>query len=97
MPLAAKGAVLAAATMLASPYLYLYDATLLAVPFLWLMNQGADRRLLALLWLAALLGVAQNWVLTQLPSPMPLVSLTLLWLCVRNALPRRATPALAAA
>lgn len=62
-----KGAVLAAATMLASPYLYIYDAVLLVVPVLWLASRGARPIILLLLCTLPLLTLAQSfWLATPI-------------------------------
>jgi len=81
-----KGAVLAPATLLISPYLYLYDAMILIVPFLWLLGVERRRWMLVLLWCVLLIGVGQNWGLNQLINPIPFVSISLLLLVARHAL-----------
>ena len=81
----ARAAILAAAAVLASPYLYVYDALLLVAPLLWLRSRGTNAAVLAALWclpfvsLAAIAGVA-------LPiNPMPLVAAALIVLILRAA------------
>lgn len=76
--LQAKIAVLVAASMLASPYLYVYDTVALIVPFFWLARQRGDPRLLALLWLTPVVSVAQNWGFNDTIDLMPLVAIGLL-------------------
>jgi len=56
----AKAAVLAAATMLASPYVYLYDALVLIPAFVWLVQRRAPIALVATLWLSPLLIIVQT-------------------------------------
>jgi len=74
----AKMAVLVAASMLISPYLYVYDTVALVVPFFWLATQRTDRRLLAVLWLIPVVSLAQNWGLNGTMDLMPLVAIGLL-------------------
>ena len=68
-----KTAVLIAATMLASPYLFLYDSVVLAVPFLWLAKQRTDPLLLGILWCLPIATIAQ---LISFPGPVNLNALT---------------------
>jgi Glycosyltransferase family 87 len=81
----ARAAILAAAAVLASPYLYVYDALLLVVPLLWLRGRGVNAVLLAVLWclpfvsLAAIVGGALPF------NPMPLVAAALIPLILRAA------------
>lgn len=58
-PWGAKAGALAAATALASPYLYVYDTLILVVPFVWLVSLGRNRVLLVLLWCLPFLSLAQ--------------------------------------
>jgi hypothetical protein len=82
--LGAKGAVLVAASMLVSPYLYVYDTTVLLLPILWLLQQGEDRRLLAALWCIPLVTVLQNWGFNGLINLAPLLPVILLILITRR-------------
>lgn len=82
--LPAKIAVLVAASMLVSPYLYVYDTVALIVPFFWLATHGADRRILAALWLLPAVSIAQNWWIDLGIDPMPLVPIGLLALLGRQ-------------
>lgn len=61
--LGARAGALAAATALASPYLFIYDTLILIVPFLWLVARGRHRLLLASVWaiLFAALAQAAGW------------------------------------
>ena len=85
----AKMATVVAASMLVSPYLYVYDTVALIVPFFWLATQHADRRLLALLWLLPIVSIAQNWGANQAIDLMPLVPIGLLALIARQCGKRR--------
>ena len=58
-PPMAKAAVLGAATMLASPYVYLYDALVLIPAFVWLVERRAPVALVGALWLLPILLIAQ--------------------------------------
>ena len=83
----AKVAVLAAATMLISPYLFIYDGVILAVPFLWLASAGERPQLLAPLWLLPFVSVTQIGLNATTPNLMPLAPiglLVLLWLRLRT-------------
>jgi alpha-1,2-mannosyltransferase len=82
----AKAAALAAATLLVSPYLFLYDTLILVVPFLWLLSRGERQGLLAALWCVPLIGVAQNWGFNTLLNLTPLVSIAVLVLVCRQIL-----------
>ncbi len=88
----AKAALLAAATTLITPYIYLYDTVLLLIPFLWLIREGEDPRLLAALWCIPLIVVVQNWGF-QLLNPAPLLPILLLLLVWRRLRQTRATGA----
>ncbi len=80
-----KAAVLIAATMLVSPYLFLYDAVILVVPFLWLAKQKADRIVLSALWCLPIVTVAQL-ILFQGPVNLnPLTPIALLMLVCHQA------------
>ncbi len=80
--LSAKVAMLAAATPLVSPYLFLYDAVLLISPFLWLAERRNTKGGLVVLWLLMILHIVENWAAWPLANLMPLVPLglvTMIW------------------
>lgn len=84
----AKGAVLAAATMLVSPYVYLYDSVLLVVSFLWLAQTKSHPILLGALWCVPAIILVETVTAPHLMNIIPLVPLTLLslvWLTSRQA------------
>ena len=86
-PHLAKIAVLAAATMLISPYLFIYDGVILAVPFLWLASAGERPQVLAPLWLLPFVSVTQIGLNATTPNLMPLAPLgllVLLWMRLRT-------------
>lgn len=80
----AKVAVLAAASVLISPYIYLYDTVLLALPFVWLARSGEDLRILAALWCIPFVVALQNWGLNQSVNPAPLLPMALILLIWRR-------------
>ncbi|MBY6016110.1 DUF2029 domain-containing protein [Qipengyuania gaetbuli] len=80
----AKVAVLAAATVLISPYIYLYDTVLLVLPFLWLARKGEDWRVLGALWCIPLVVVLQNWGFNETFNPAPLLPIALIVLVWRR-------------
>ena len=87
--LPAKFAILSAATMLASPYLYIYDALILLPAFVYVVQQRAPVVLVALAWLlpiATMIQVASGaWPV----SIGPLCALILLGLIWRSAGPQK--------
>ncbi|HEY0270115.1 MAG TPA: hypothetical protein VGC10_03900, partial [Sphingomonas sp.] len=87
--LSAKMAVLVTASMLASPYLYVYDTAVLLMPLLWLLGQGESRRWLVPLWLLPTPSIAQNWGFNQSIDLMPLLPIALLLLIGRRLRSRR--------
>lgn len=68
-----KEAMLAAATLLGSPYLQTYDALLLALPVAWLLVRAPAAAIL--IWLLAVLPVGAIFGFYDLPNTMPLASL----------------------
>ncbi|HET7817592.1 MAG TPA: glycosyltransferase family 87 protein [Sphingomicrobium sp.] len=84
----AKASVLCAASMLASPYLFLYDALILAVPLLWLAARGAPPALVGALWLLPAVTIAQSFGFEGPVNLMPLLPLALLAIAWREAAPQ---------
>jgi len=74
----AKGAILASASVLISPYIYLYDTALLIFPFIWLLRDGERWQVLVALWCIPLLVALQNWVLNDLTNPAPLLPIAMI-------------------
>lgn len=86
-PAGSKAAVLAAATMLVSPYLFLYDAIILVIPLLWLAKEGGKPALVATLWLLPIVTIAQTFGFNgpvNLNPVAPIVLLFILWRRVRS-------------
>lgn len=80
----AKAALLAAASVLISPYVYLYDTVLLIVPFLWLARSGEDVRVLAALWCIPMVVALQNWGFNETLNPAPLLPIIMIALILRR-------------
>lgn len=74
----ARAGALAAATALASPYLFVYDLLILVVPFLWLVGRGRHWLLLGLVWAILFLALVQVAGLSGGPNLMPLAPIVLL-------------------
>ncbi len=78
-----RAGVLAAATTLISPYLFLYDCLIFVVPLLWLARSRAPAAAVALLWCLPMLAIAQAY---GAPGPVnlnPVVPIALLALLFR--------------
>ena len=98
----ARIAALAAATALASPYMFGYDTLILVAPFAWLVARGRHLLLLAASWAVLLLGLLQTLGWSAGANLAPLAPMILLALIVFDqrglsasaseavALPRRA-------
>lgn len=78
---ATKAAVLGAATMLASPYVYLYDALVLIPAFIWLVQRRAPVALVGALWLLPMAVIAQNAYHVLPVNVAPILPIILLALC----------------
>ena len=74
----ARAAALAAATALASPYLFVYDMLILVVPFLWLVGLGRHRLWLGFAWAVLFLALVQVAGWSGGPNLMPLAPIVLL-------------------
>ncbi len=84
--LGARAGSLAAATALASPYLYGYDTLILVLPFLWLANESRDRPALALVWGISVIGLLLNIGSGHVVNPGPLAAIILLALVCRRVI-----------
>jgi hypothetical protein len=80
----ARAAALAAATALASPYLFGYDLLLLIMPLAWLIARGRHALWLAFCWALLLLGLLQALGWSAGPNLAPLVAIILLVLTWRE-------------
>ena len=74
----ARIGALAAATMLASPYMFGYDSLILIVPLVWLIARGRHFPLLAAAWAVLMLGLLQVLGLSAGPNLAPLAPIVLL-------------------
>ena len=70
--------ILAAATLLASPYLFTYDGLLLLVPVAWLIRERRSAGGVAAIWLLALLPIARGFAGYPGPNTMPVAALVAL-------------------
>ncbi|HEX6218710.1 MAG TPA: glycosyltransferase family 87 protein, partial [Sphingomicrobium sp.] len=78
----AKAAILVAATMLASPYLYVYDALILIPAFAFLIGRRAPVALVAIAWLlpiATMIQVASGAWPVNIGPLSALILLALVW------------------
>jgi hypothetical protein len=76
----AKTAVLAAATALASPYLFLYDLLILAIPFLWLAKAKANPAAVGGIWCMWMASIAQHFGSAGPINLNPIIPISLLTL-----------------
>jgi alpha-1,2-mannosyltransferase len=76
-----KEAVLAAATLLAPPYLLTYDGVLLGLPVAWLLLQGQRSRTAFLVWALAFLTIVTVTGFYELPNTLSLGALVALAGC----------------
>jgi len=74
----ARIAALAAATVLASPYMFGYDSLILVAPFAWLAGRGRHLLLLAACWAILLAGLVQTLGSTGWPNLAPLAPIVML-------------------
>jgi alpha-1,2-mannosyltransferase len=87
-----RGAILAPASLLISPYLYVYDQILLIVSLYWLAQQAVSHRWLVPLYLLPLTTIAQFWTENPTINLAPLASLTALALVWYRAKPPSVRP-----
>ncbi|TPG49070.1 glycosyltransferase family 87 protein [Sphingomonas glacialis] len=79
----AKAGVLGAATMLASPYVYMYDALMLLPAFVFLVERRAPVAVVGSLWLLPIAGILQAAWRNGPINIGPVVPIVLLLLCYR--------------
>ena len=82
----ARVPILAAATLLVSPYLFTYDSLLLVVPLAWLLRDGRIGHV-PLIWLFCLLPVVSMAIDRPYPNTIPLAALLCLWALSRPGNP----------
>jgi alpha-1,2-mannosyltransferase len=86
--------ILAAGTLLVSPYILTYDALLLFIPIAWLIERQRQPAMVALIWLMSLWPVA-GYFGPPGPNTVPIAALLCLWALTRPK--ESATTAAAAA
>ena len=93
-----RGAILAPASLLISPYLYVYDQISLVVSLYWLTQQSVSRPLIIALFLLPIATIAQYWAGGLSINPAPLLQIIILLIIWRKATPvmRRSEPRQAA-
>lgn len=75
--------ILAAATLLITPYLLTYDALLLSLPLGWLLRDSRDHPRFLGVWLLSLVPAASYF--TVVPNTIPLAAMLALWALHRPA------------
>ena len=80
--------ILAAGTMLVSPYLFTYDSLLLIIPMAWFLKKGETGRA-AIIWLLSLLTLLSLFGLCPTPNLTPLAAAASLWWLHSESLSRR--------
>ncbi|HEU0284570.1 MAG TPA: glycosyltransferase family 87 protein [Sphingomicrobium sp.] len=83
-----KEAVLAAATLLAPPYLLTYDGVLLGLPVAWLLLRGQRPRTALLVWSLAFLTIIAVTGIYELPNTLSLGALVALAGCYLSQHPK---------
>ena len=84
-----KEAVLAAATLLAPPYLLTYDGVLLALPVAWLLLHGRRPKTALLAWSLAFLTIIAVTGIYELPNTLSLGALVALAGCFLSQRPKK--------
>lgn len=87
-----RGAILAPASLLISPYLYVYDQILLVISLYWLAGQRFSHKWLVLFYLLPLTTIAQFWTANPTINLAPLASLAALLLVWRGVKPPLVLP-----
>jgi hypothetical protein len=87
-----RGAILAPASLLISPYLYVYDQILLVISLYWLARHRFSHKWLVLLYLLPLTTIAQFWTANPTINLAPLASLAALLLVWRGVKPPLVLP-----
>ena len=77
-------AILAAASMLVSPYLFTYDTLFMTLPFVWLLRNG-NRYMAALVWIGCLLPFLAYSTYYAGPNTIPIAAILALWAMLREA------------
>lgn len=72
-------AILAAASLLISPYVWTYDAVLLVVPLGWMIARGRHHYAVAAAWLCALVPIVNYYSPVEGPNLTSVAALICLW------------------
>jgi hypothetical protein len=79
LELGERAPILAAAALLASPYLFTYDALLLAIPMLWLIERRRQLAVVGIAWLLCLLPIATFFDFYDGPNTVPVAAVLCMW------------------
>jgi hypothetical protein len=82
--------MLAAASVMMTPYALPYDSLLLIVPIAWLIERQRQPLLIGLVWLLCALPVAHYFGAYSGPDTIPLAAILCIWALLSN---RAAEPA----
>jgi hypothetical protein len=79
-----RGPTLAAATLLATPYLLTYDSILLIVPMGWFIRKQRHPVALVVIWVLCLLPIISYSGVYKGPNTIPVAAILCLWLLYRD-------------
>ena len=71
--------ILAASTMLISPYFFTYDSLLIVVPIGWLLRHNCRAILFGPIWLLSLIPIIASFTHFLAPNTMSLAAIACLW------------------
>ena len=87
-----RGATLAAASLLVSPYLLTYDSLLLIIPLGWLLRNQRHPAAAVLVWILCLLPIVSYSGFYKGPNTVPLAAIISVWLLNRTEFARMTRP-----
>jgi hypothetical protein len=76
--------ILAAASMLVSPYLFTYDALFLMIPFAWFVRTERHPGLIVIFWVCLVLPIVSYSGYYRGPNTIPLAAIICLWVLCRE-------------
>lgn len=79
-----RGATLAAATLLTTPYLLTYDSILLIIPMGWFIRKQRHPIALVVIWILCLLPIISYSGAYTGPNTIPIAAILCLWLLYRD-------------
>ena len=99
LKLSTRTPVLAAATMLISPYFFTYDSLLIVVPIGWLMKRKSNPAVLAFVYVCSFVPIITSFSPWIAPNTMPLAAIACLcalhvWTPISRTTPDETIPAL---